>query len=105
VVYQACIDDSGSEPQSPLFVLGGFVASAEAWTKFSDEWDAALKEPPVLDYFKMVEAANLTEQFAPAKGWTERKRDDRLLTLARIIRNYAKVRVAAMMPTTLSCVL
>lgn len=100
VSWQAAIDDSGSEPQSPFFVLGGFIAPAEAWAAFADEWDAALKEPPGLDYFKMAEAASLAEdgQFSPDKGWTEAKRDDRLITLARIIKNHAKIRIATAMP-------
>jgi hypothetical protein len=98
MVFQAFIDDSGSEPQSPIFVLGGFIASHDQWAKFADEWDAALKEPPGLDYFKMSEAASLVEQFSPGKGWADRKRDDRLIALARIIRKYAKARLVATMP-------
>jgi hypothetical protein len=98
MVYQAYIDDSGSEPQSPIFILGGFIASHEQWAEFCSEWDQALKRPPALAYFKMTEAANLIGEFSREKDWTESKRDDRLITLARIIRKYAKVRVAALMP-------
>jgi len=92
---QAVIDDTGSEPQSPIFILAGFVTSAERWAAFSGEWQAALDEPPGLEYFKMSQAARLQEQFDRKKGWNEAKRDDRLITLARIIRKYAEVRVHA----------
>jgi hypothetical protein len=98
MVFQAFIDDSGSEPQSPVIVLAGFIADHAEWGKFSDIWDAALKEPPTLEYFKMSEAMSLTEQFAKEKGWTEAKRDDRLITLTRIIAQHAKARAAAVMP-------
>lgn len=96
--YQVYIDDSGSEPQSPVIVLAGFVADHDQWAKFSDEWDTALKEPPGLGYFKMTEAANMGGEFSEENGWTEPKRDDRVITLARIIAKYAKARVAAAMP-------
>jgi hypothetical protein len=94
---QAAIDDSGSEPQSPVFIFAGFVTSAERWAAFSTEWQAALDELPRLDYFKMSEAARLQEQFDRKKGWDEVKRDDRLITLTRIINKYAEARIHASM--------
>jgi hypothetical protein len=86
---QAVIDDSGSEPQSRIFVLAGFAASANAWANFAVDWRAALDEPPKLEYFKMTEAANFGGQFARDKGWDEAKRDDRLISLTRIINKHA----------------
>src|SRR5437868_7829681 len=81
MVLQTYADDSGNEPTSPIFVLAGFIASYEEWAAFSDEWKAALAEPPGLDYFKMKEAERLHDQFSKRKGWTEKKRDDRLIQL------------------------
>jgi hypothetical protein len=92
---QACIDDSGNEPTKPHFVLAGFVAPAASWAAFSDEWQAALDESPKLEYFKMKEAAKLKDQFDPSKGWTDAKRDDRLITFTRIIRKHARIRIHA----------
>jgi Protein of unknown function (DUF3800) len=94
---QAFIDDSGSEPQSPIFIMAGFVTSAKRWASFSEEWQAALDETPTLEYFKMNEAARLQAQFSRKKGWDETKRDDRLITLTRIIKKYAEVRIHASM--------
>src|SRR6266851_757494 len=67
--FQAYIDDSGSEPQSPVFVLGGFIAPHEKWASFSEEWQAALDQDPKLEYFKMTEAAHLGGQFSRRRGW------------------------------------
>jgi Protein of unknown function (DUF3800) len=95
MVLQAFIDDSGSEPTSPIFYLAGFVADHEQWAAFSDEWRAVLDESPKLDYFKMSEAASLRGQFATHLGWNDAKRDDRLVSFARVAARYARVRVGA----------
>jgi hypothetical protein len=96
MVWQAFIDDSGSEPQSPIFVLGGLVADHTAWARFSDAWQAALDLTPKLEYFKMSEAGAMREQFSPSRyGWTETLRDDRVVTLAHIIRAHATARICA----------
>lgn len=93
MVLQAFIDDSGNEPTDPVYVLAGFVADSLAWAKFSDEWQAALDEPPRLAYFKMKEAERLQDEFDRRKGWNEKLRDDRLITFCRIIQKHAIYRV------------
>jgi len=92
---QAIIDDSGSEPQSRVFVLAGFAGPASAWAAFAVDWRAALDEPPKLDYFKMTEAANFGGQFSRHKGWDETKRDSRLIELTRVIKRHAHLRIQA----------
>ena len=92
--FELYVDDSGSEPNSVVFFLAGFISTVERWTVFSNEWDSALGIPPQLDYFKMSEAAGFWEQFSRKRGWDEAKRDDRLVTLARIINKYAMLRVS-----------
>lgn len=52
-MLQAYIDDSKSDGK--LFVLAGYVAPAEAWAAFSDEWKAELDQAPALGEFKMAE--------------------------------------------------
>jgi hypothetical protein len=44
MVLQAFIDDSGSEPQDPVFVLGGFVSQAADWARFSGEWSRGIAD-------------------------------------------------------------
>jgi hypothetical protein len=48
--------------------LGGFVAPVGRWLAFSDEWKAALNQPPALEYFKMKEAARLGINSTPEKA-------------------------------------
>jgi hypothetical protein len=85
--FLAVVDDSGSEPQSRIFVLAGFVGTPDDWAKFAPEWQAVLDLPPKLDYFKMTEAANLGGQFSRPRGWDESKRDDRVAALCSVIQN------------------
>jgi hypothetical protein len=95
MIFQAWVDDSGNEPQSPIMVLAGFLASYDEWAKFSDAWDEELAKPPKLQYFKMAEAARLRGEFDRSKGWDEATRDARVLSFARIIRKYARIRLSA----------
>ena len=92
---QAFIDDSVSQPAQTYFVLAGFVSSAARWAEFSNEWQAALDLEPKLDYFKMNEANVLQKQFSTERGWTEARRDDRVIAFTRIIKKYALVRIHA----------
>jgi hypothetical protein len=97
MAVQGFIDDSGEgdAPGDPVFVLGGFISSAERWVDFSKEWRSALDDPPSIEYFKMAEAANLSAkgQFARRLGWTEAKRDAKLEILTGIIVRYAELKV------------
>lgn len=83
VMLQAYFDDSGSEGRGPVFLVSGYVATAENWARFSDEWQAILDGPPKLEYFKMREANSLRGQFW---GWPESDRDAVLMHLAQIIK-------------------
>jgi hypothetical protein len=92
---QRIVDASGNEPNSPFFVLGGFVAPAVKWAAFSEAWQAVLDIPPKLEYFRMTEAANMSGQFHRRFGWTEAMRNDRVISFARIARKFASIRVSA----------
>jgi len=83
-------DDSGSHPESPIFVLGGLVSTVDSWKLFSAEWDAKLRQEPSIEYLKMSEANAFTGQFK--RGWNPRLRDQKLLELAEIIPKHAMFR-------------
>src|SRR5947209_6090015 len=60
---QAYIDDSGGIGHADAFVLAGFIADAQAWLAFSEEWQACLATSPAISRFKMREAANRRGSF------------------------------------------
>jgi hypothetical protein len=84
VALEAYIDDSGNG-NPPVYILAGFVARAEKWTEFTEEWRLALAKPPGLTYFKMKEAAALRGQFY---GWSREDRDQRLGEMISLIRRH-----------------
>ena len=90
VILQAVIDDSKTRAgRSPrIFMLGGLMASYDSWAQFADEWDAACKKSPGIDYFKLSQALSLKDEFDRAKGWTENLRDERVAELVTIIRKH-----------------
>jgi hypothetical protein len=94
VLYQGFIDDSGSEPSEPYFVLAGFVSTYEKWREFSEEWNAALKLSPSLNYFKMSEAKHFNGEFSRKNGWNEELCEERIGILSKIIENYALLRIS-----------
>lgn len=92
MVLQAAIDDSGNEPNQQLYVLAGYLSSAEKWIDFAREWDATLNEEPRLDYFKLADAVALKGQFDVSHGWDEAKRDERLTKLIGVISSHTMAR-------------
>jgi hypothetical protein len=74
MTLKAFIDESGKGDPS-IFVMAGFIARAEEWAKFNDDWNAILEKPPTLEYFHMADAV-------------ARKDFDRIQEMAAIIRRY-----------------
>lgn len=56
------IDDSGKENDSPSFVLAGYLASAEAWSAFSQQWQGILDDANI-PAFHMVEAWRMGHKY------------------------------------------
>lgn len=83
-MLKAVVDDSG-RGQPPVFVLAGFLARAQCWAAFADEWDAALKAEPAVKYFKMKEAANFNKKFS---RWSAKSRDMKVELLVSIIEKH-----------------
>jgi hypothetical protein len=93
MVLQAYIDDSGNSPNEYSFILAGFVATAEAWAKFCDDWQSLLGRPPGAAYLKTTHAYRLTDEFHRNKGWTALLRDKFMLDAADIIRTHVRERI------------
>lgn len=84
-VLQAYIDDSASKIGDRTLYLAALIHRADAWEQFSNDWDAALRAEPRIEYFKMVEAQNRRGEF---KGWSEAERNAKVLALATIIERF-----------------
>jgi hypothetical protein len=89
LVLQAYLDDSGKE--EPVFMLAGYLATAERWAEFSDSWDAALRADPPISYLKMRDAWGRRGEFA---GWTEDLRDAKIRLLLETVARYGLVTLA-----------
>lgn len=92
VALQGWVDDSGEQdaPDDPVFVLGGFIASASQWAAFSKEWAEVCDADPAICYFKMAEAASFRGQF---DGWSVEARDEKVSELTAVIVKYARIKV------------
>lgn len=80
-MFKVYVDES-EVFQPPIFAMGGYISTAERWAKFSDEWDAALRMSPRIEYFRMNDCINLKGEFL---HWSEAMRDEKLMLLQRII--------------------
>ena len=88
MVLQAYADDSGNDPQASAFILAGYVANIRQWEGFTDAWQKCLDTPPQIDYFKSNQAYGMKGQFSKKNGWTEDKRDIKILDLVKIMRSH-----------------
>lgn len=94
MALQFFIDDSGKN-DPPVFVLAGFVSSTERWVEFSAAWASALADAPSIEHFKMVEA---NRRKGPFERLTFAQRDQKLLTLAEVIRDHVEFGISIAIP-------
>jgi hypothetical protein len=85
LMARAYIDDS---IRGAAFVMAGYIAPAEAWAAFSDEWLSVLNMKPRLKRFKMKEALN----------WSEQQWNERLPLFYRVIEDHVTAGVAISIP-------
>jgi hypothetical protein len=90
-MLQGFIDDSGSSPNDPVYVLGGFISTIPRWLAFSDEWQAILDCEPKLGYFKASEARARDGEFR--NGWNPGLIAQRVLELTEAACRHAQFRV------------
>jgi len=87
MILQAYVDESGTRNQDVCIVLAGFIAPAEKWAAFSDEWQKCLDATPSLDYFKMRHAAN--NPCGQFKNWKRTEVRSKVRELMQIIKRHA----------------
>lgn len=98
LMLQAYFDGSGSSGDSPVYVLAGYLARAEDWEKFSDEWQAILDQEPRLAYFKMMEARGSLDRKSQFFGWSDAEIDARLKQFIKCINKHALCGVISAVP-------
>lgn len=100
VMLQAFIDDSGNDGKSPVFVLAGFVSTAEKWELFSDEWDATLnpKGGFQMGILKMNEVYRNRVRGRRYYGLSDAERDARLKSLIQIVNRHAMHGIVSVIP-------
>lgn len=93
-IIQAYIDDSGNSDGNgnPVFVLAGYVAAADDWVAFSDEWEAECAAHPPVRGFKMAHANGFRGSF---DRWEAEDRDARVQRLAEIVQRHTVLRLQA----------
>jgi hypothetical protein len=91
VFLRAFIDDSGSEKGDRRLFLAGYLNRTDRWVLFADAWKEELKAAPSIEYLHTVEAGNFRGQFSRECGWDEKKREEKLRGLARVIRHFEPV--------------
>jgi len=84
VLIQGWFDESGKLADSEWVVFAGLLATQEKWLDFSHAWTNRLKKDRVQS-LHTAEAIALRGQF---RGWGIQKRDQLLVDLALLIREY-----------------
>ena len=95
-IIQAFVDDSGNSTAhgNPVFVLAGYISTADRWEEFSKDWEIECALDPPIRNFKMAHANSFKGDF---DGWTREDRDARLLKLAVIVQRHAVLRIQTYM--------
>ena len=91
-MLRAYFDDAWDDE---VFVISGFLATAEEWAQFSDDWKRALDTPPRADLFVMNDAVNMQGEFRFSR---ESDRDEKISMLEKIIFKYKPQEVFTMIP-------
>ncbi len=79
VILQAFADDSEN---AEYFIVAGYVASLQTWTKFAPQWHEVLKRSPRLGYYRTNEAIARKGDF---QHFDDRSRNERIAALASVI--------------------
>lgn len=99
-MLKAFIDDSGNDGKSPVFVLAGFVASAEAWETFSSDWGSALNPEGSfqMGVLKMADVYRNRVRGSRYYGLSDAERDARLKSLIQIVNRHAMHGIVSVVP-------
>ena len=79
-MLEVYVDDSASDSRvDQRLVLAGYIQSAEAWQRFTEDWKAELDRPPTLN------SLHMTTSF---QGWSEKAREAKIDALVAVLKRY-----------------
>jgi hypothetical protein len=84
--FTACFDASGSESDQPCLAVAGFMATAELWIDFEENWLRRLRQDG-LTYFRTSDFNSFTKEFAKEWKGNDKRRSDLITDLVQIIRS------------------
>ena len=84
-MLRAYIDDSVYEGQPPLFILAGYISTAEKWEALSNEWQEALDVEPRVRCFKLKEAI---KRYGPFHGTSQAACDERIACFRKVVERH-----------------
>ncbi|MGY4399382.1 DUF3800 domain-containing protein [Bradyrhizobium sp. USDA 3315] len=90
LMFQIYVDESVSD-DPPVYVMAGFISTAEKWASFSDEWRQRCEMKPRIAYFKMSEAMGFGGEFA---GFSEESRNEKIMFLDSLIQEHVMGSIA-----------
>lgn len=96
LMLRAFVDDSHMG-QPPVYILGGWIAPAETWARFSDAWQDVLWMAPRIEYFKYAEAMNSNGQF---NGISSERRDEKVRLLLKVIEDHSLFGISSIIPAS-----
>ena len=97
-MYEAYLDDSGTNTQSAIAIAGCYVSTEAGWRKFTKEWDQARDEEG-FDVFHMAEFLAPRDQgHEPWCNWDDAKRDRVYRRLAGIINDNKRIGIGVAVP-------
>jgi len=80
--YKAFCDGSKGAKSGKVLLLSALIHTVPAWSRFTEDWEKALREKPSIRHFHMREARAFEGEF---KGWKAIERDLKIIALVEVI--------------------
>jgi hypothetical protein len=101
-MFHAFLDESGTHHGARAMAVAGYVASLKEWQAFNLEWQRALSDFGISDFFHMnkFEGARNGRGAPPYNSWSAELKEKRFETLVSLINHYARMSVGVVMDTS-----
>jgi len=78
-----------------MFILGGYIATAEQWEKLTAAWQAILDQPPRISYFSAREAYSLNGKLrGQFNRFTQAERDEKVALFRSAIERFLTAEIS-----------